>query len=95
MIRSFARGTTIVCFTLCLCGCLYAQPVPTPVFNAPEIRTGNTAIFKSLSKCFRAEGLNTQIEKTPIAMTTDSFEVWSVAPGPAKPDSEWAKAIQP
>jgi hypothetical protein len=86
MIGNFAHTITISCFTLGLSCCLYAQPVPAPLFTSPEIRSDNTVTFRCLSKSAREVKLSTQIENSPIAMTKDSLGIWSVTIGPVKPD---------
>lgn len=86
MRRRFTRAITIGCFTLCLCGSLYAQPVPTPQFTSPEVRPDNTVTFRYFSKSAREVKVSTQFEKAPAALTKDSLGVWSVTLGPVKPD---------
>jgi enterochelin esterase family protein len=62
------------------------QPGNAPVIVSPQVNPDNTIIFRFRAPNADDVKLNTQIEKSPVAMTKDESGIWSVTIGPAKPD---------
>ncbi|MEI9944486.1 MAG: alpha/beta hydrolase-fold protein [Chitinophagaceae bacterium] len=63
-----------------------AQQPGGPTFISPQVYPDNTVIFRYLAPKAKDVKLNTQIERSAVAMTKDTSGVWSVKVGPVKPD---------
>lgn len=80
-------ASAMITLHACLCAVvLVAQPARGPVIISPEVKPDNTVTFRFQSKTAKDVLVSTQFEKSPVKMSRDTSDIWSVTLGPVKPD---------
>ena len=62
------------------------QPPRGPLIISPQVNADNSVTFRYLAKSAKDVKLNAQFERAPLAMQKDTSGIWSITPGPIRPD---------